>query len=303
MSLLSVITPALEREPALSRIRTLLAEGSDASLAANALVRPALVSAVLAQRERPALIVVSGEETAERYARQLRAYLPRERVLRLPLREDMPWDDTGPDLEVVGARARALYALDHGRPVVVVASARALMRVLPPQGSHVFEPLVISPGGTLDLTDAADRLARMGYDRVDRAEGRGSFAVRGGTLDVFASDASYPVRAELFGDEVESLKRYVPTTGQTIGDAETVEVFPCRDVMLGTRAAQAVRRALEKKAKDDDSLAFDLDRIDEGIYFNGVERFLPTSTSPPARSSTTTAIGAHRGRRAPLALR
>ncbi|PKQ36880.1 MAG: transcription-repair coupling factor [Actinobacteria bacterium HGW-Actinobacteria-1] len=275
MSLLTHILPALEREPALARLRTLLADGRDATVAANSLVRPPVIAALLDARERPALIVVSGEEAAERYARQLRAYLPRERVLRLPLREDMPWDTSAPDLEVVGSRARALYALDHGRPVVVVASARALMRVLPPQGSHVFEPLEIAIGGTLDLIEAADRLARMGYERVDKAVDRGQFAVRGGTLDVFASDSSYPVRAELFGDEIESLKRYVPTTGQTIGDAEPTEVFPCRDIMLGTRAAQAIRRAFEKKAKEDDALTFDLERIDEGIYFNGVERFLP----------------------------
>ncbi len=187
----------------------------------------------------------------------------------------MPWDQTAPDLEVVGRRARALYALDRSRPVVVVASARALMRVLPPQGSHVFEPLSIVAGGTLDLAQAAEQLARMGYLRVDVAEERGQFAVRGGILDVFPSDASYPVRVELFGDDIETLKRYVPTTGQTIGDTASVEVFPCRDIMLGTRAAQSIRRALDAKARENEALAFDLERVDEGIYFNGVERFLP----------------------------
>ncbi len=275
MSLLSQILPALEREPALARVRALLTDGRDATVAANALVRPPVIAAMLDGRESPALVVVAGEEAAERYARLLRAYLPRERVIRLPLREDMPWDTTAPNLEIVGARARALYSLDRGRPVVVVASARALMRVLPPQGSHVFEPLVLTVGGSLDLTEATDQLARMGYERVDKATDRGQFAVRGGTLDVFASDSSFPVRSELFGDEIESLKRYVPTTGQTIGDTETIEVFPCRDIMLGTRAAQGIRRALDKKAKEDDALTYDLDRVDEGIYFNGVERFLP----------------------------
>ncbi len=275
MPFFSYIMTALEREPALARVRRLLDDGRDATVAANMLVRPPVIAALLAGRERPALVVVSGEEASERYARLLRAYLPKERVLRLPLREDMPWDISAPDLEVVGARARALYSLDRGRPVVVVASARALTRVLPPQGSHVFEPLQIAVGSTLDLSEVAERLARMGYERVDKATDRGQFAVRGGTLDVFASDASYPVRAEFFGDDVESLKRYVPTTGQTIGDAGAAEVFPCRDIMLGRRAAQSIRRAFEKQAREDDTLAFELERVEEGIYFNGVERFLP----------------------------
>ncbi|KAF0208254.1 MAG: transcription-repair coupling [Actinobacteria bacterium] len=275
MALLETVVSALEREAVLNRSRALLGEGSDVAVAANSLVRPPLVAALLAGREQPALIVLAGEEAAEQFARLLTAYLPKESVLRLPLRTDMPWDQTAPDLEVVGRRARALYSLDRSRPVVVVASARALMRVLPPQGSHVFEPLTLVHGGTLDLSQAMEQLARMGYTRVAVAEERGQFAVRGGILDVFPSDAAYPVRAELFGDDVETLKRYVPTTGQTIGDTDSVEVFPCRDIMLGTRAAGAIRRALDVKAREDDALAFDLERVDEGIYFNGVERFLP----------------------------
>jgi transcription-repair coupling factor (superfamily II helicase) len=56
----------------------------------------------------------------------------------------------------------------------------------------VFDPLVLAPGGTLDLEEAATRLARMGYERVDTATERGSFAVRGGVLDVYPSDGLAP---------------------------------------------------------------------------------------------------------------
>ncbi|MHB8925199.1 MAG: transcription-repair coupling factor family protein, partial [Coriobacteriia bacterium] len=283
MSLLHLVRPAITRDPAVAYAATTLAAGGDVSLAVAGLVRPALVASLVADYDRPVLIVVPGEDTADRFARQLEAYLPTGRILSLPVRADMPWDTAAPDLEVVGRRARALHALDRGRPVVVVASARALMRALPPQGSHVFDPLVITAGGTLDLIEAAETLARMGYERVDVAEERGQFAVRGGTLDVFGSDSAYPVRAELFGDEVESIKRYVPTTQQTIGETEEVSVFACRDVALGTRAAQAAHRALEKAARDDDALALDLERIAEGIYFNGVEEYLPLFYKTPGR--------------------
>src|SRR5665648_1005751 len=237
-------------------------------------------AALAANRQTPVLVVVSGEDAAERFARQGEAYLVRERVLRLPLRADMPWDDAAPDLEVVGRRARALHALARSQPVVVVASARALLRQVPPQGSHVFDPIEIALGGTLDLAEAARSLARMGYVRVDKAQERGQFAVRGGTLDVFASDAVYPVRAELFGDEIESLKRYVPTTQQTIGDVAAVEVFACREVALGSRSTQAVTRALAKETRGNDRLAHDLARIGDGLSFNGIERYLPFMYRP-----------------------
>ncbi len=162
-----------------------------------------------------------------------------------------------------------------GREVVVVASARALLRALPPQGSHVFEPLALEVGVVIDPTEVAARLARMGYERVEVAEERGTFAARGGVLDVFPSDSHHPVRAEFFGDEIETLRRYVPSTGQTIGDAGLTEVFTCREVQLSSRAADRLERTLRARALKDPELAHHLEMVREGVYFNGVERYLP----------------------------
>jgi transcription-repair coupling factor (superfamily II helicase) len=147
-------------------IAEMLGRGDDATLATPGLVRPAVTAALHSDMPRPTLVVVAGEEAAERYWRQTAAFLGREWVLHYPDRTDLPWGDTAPDLDQVGARARALYALDKNRPAIVVASARALLRTVPPQGSRAFDPLVLGQGGTLDLEEATERLARMGYERV-----------------------------------------------------------------------------------------------------------------------------------------
>ncbi len=252
-----------------------LSAGRDFTLAAPALARPALTATIFATHPRPILVALAGEDAAERFARQLASLLAPEQVLHLPARADMPWSAEAPDLSTVGRRGRALWSLAKGRPVVVVASARALMRRVPPRDAQVFEPLVLAPGAELDLAAAAARLTRMGYERAAAAEVRGSFAVRGGVLDVFASDASAPVRAELFGDTVETLRRFVPSTGQPVGDAGPVEVYPCREVMLGTRAAQHAERALAALATRDEEVARRLEMMREGVYFDGVEAHLP----------------------------
>ncbi len=122
-------------------ITALLGEGSDATLAAPGLIRPAIVAALHSQEPRPTLVIVSGEENAERFWRQTAAFLGQRRVLHYPERSDYPWSGTAPDLEQIGARARALHSLEKNRPVIVVASARALLRTVPPHGSHVFDPL------------------------------------------------------------------------------------------------------------------------------------------------------------------
>jgi transcription-repair coupling factor (superfamily II helicase) len=275
MRLLEAVTTVLHSAEPFTATRDALAAGDDFTLAVPGLVRPVLTAALFAERPRPMLVVVAGEIAAERYARQAAAYLPPGAVLHFPERTDAPWSADAPDLEAVGARSRALHALSSGRPAVVISSTRALLRALPPQGSHVFEPLVLESGSTLDLEETAARLARMGYERLETATERGSFAVRGGVLDVFPSDGLHPVRAELFGDEIETLRRYVPSTGQSIGDAGVTEVFGCREVVLGSRSVAGARAALRDRALRDPEIAHHLELLEQGVYFNGIERYLP----------------------------
>ena len=256
-------------------ITGLLGEGSDATLAAPGLIRPAIVAALHSQEPRPTLVIVAGEENAERFWRQTAAFLGQSRVLHYPERRDYPWSGTAPDLEQIGARARALYALEKNRPVIVVASARALLRAVPPHGSQVFDPLTLATGLAIDLAEESARLSRMGYERVEVAEAPGQFAVRGGILDVFPAGSLTPVRAELFGDEIESLRRYVPSTGQAIGESEPIEIFPCRELGIGSRGVENAQKTLRAKALKDPFLAHQLELLEQGVFFNGIELFLP----------------------------
>ncbi len=249
--------------------------GTDASLAVPGLIRPVLASALALRLGRPMLVVVAGEEPAERFARQVSAYLGREFVVHYADRPELPWGNDAPDPEIVSSRARALHALDKARPMVVVASARSLLRTVPPQGSHVFDPVLLDVGLDLDLEQTTEALARMGYERRDLADERGTFAVRGGVLDVYPGDAANPVRVELFGDEIETLKRFVPSTGQSIGESGKVEVFPVRELALGVRAASNAERVLQPKALADPFVAHHLELIKQGVYFNGIEQYLP----------------------------
>ncbi|GAB4278172.1 MAG: transcription-repair coupling factor [Coriobacteriia bacterium] len=271
--LLEGITEALRRLPGFAAVTTAWDEGSDATVAAAASVRPMLVSALFAAGRRPTLVVVAGEEGAERTARAMRAYLGREAVVRMPERRTLPWERTAADPETVAHRCAALHALQEGTPVVVVVSARALLRKVPPFGSRACDPVRLHAGGTADLTAVTESLAHMGYERVDRATDRGQFAVRGGVLDVFPAQAPYPVRADFAGDEVETIRRYIPSTGQIVGDVEEVAVFPCREARLSTRAVRAAESALVDRAKRDDAVARDLELIRQRVYFNGIEQY------------------------------
>jgi transcription-repair coupling factor (superfamily II helicase) len=283
MSLLADLSVLLERAPGFEKATAALRAGEDFSLAVPPSIRPLVVAATFRANPRAVLVALSGEDAADRFARQLTAYLPLESVLPLPASATLPWSRQPGDVRVTGRRARALYALEEGRPAIVVASARGLLRLLPPRGaSEAFAPLALHGGDVLDLAEAADLLARMGYERVEVAQEAGQFAVRGGTLDVYPSDGHFPVRAELLGDEVESLRRYVPSTGQSVGDVALVEAYPCREIRLSNRTAKDVSQAhrsgfkdMQRRALGEPALARELELLEQGVYFDGVEAYLP----------------------------
>ena len=109
--------------------------------ASDSLARPLIVASVFARNPRPTLVVVAGEDAADRMAVALSAYLGRDVVERYPERKDLPWSDKAPDGAVIGARCHAVARLAAGEECVVVASARALVRCVPPAGSRYFEPI------------------------------------------------------------------------------------------------------------------------------------------------------------------
>ena len=88
------------------------------------------------------------------------------------------------------------------------------------------EPLVFSQGEELPLDEASRKLVENAYTRVDLVMDRGEFAVRGGIIDVFPPTLPHPVRIEFFGDEIDRIRRMVSSTGQTIGNEDSIEIFP-----------------------------------------------------------------------------
>jgi transcription-repair coupling factor (superfamily II helicase) len=299
---------------ALQGVAAMLETGRDAVVAVPLSARPLLLAAAFAHRPRPLLVVVSGEEAAYLFARDIAVWLGNERVLALPLRTDLPWKDQAREpqhVQQVGQRAQAIDALATGRPCVVVASARSLLRCVPPvpreerqkAGSSalcptaspalqtgragVFSPLVFVAGEELSGGISYEQLAKLlvsrGYERLDRldhAEHPGSFSLHGDTLDIYPAGHSYPVRVELFGEFVEVIRRIVPATGQSIGMLERVEIYPAREIVLTEQTTRRAVRELQARTGAEalalgSQAAHHSELIGQGVFFNEIERYLP----------------------------
>lgn len=260
---------------ALQDIEAALAAGEDATLAISQSGRTLAVAAQFARTPRPTVYIVSGEEAADRAARSLAAYVGVEHVARFPERKDYPWRSNEPDDAVVAARCAAMSRVAQGESFIMVASARSLLRCVPPLESRYWQSTVFSVGEEIPFEQVPARLVGMGYTRADAADAPGLFRMQGDTVEIWAAQSTAPVRIEFFGDEIDRIRLMVASTGQTIGDEESVEISPVRELALTDDAVKRISEALYLPAQNDTELAALLELVQARVVTPELERFLP----------------------------
>jgi transcription-repair coupling factor (superfamily II helicase) len=183
-----------------------------------------LVLAGLHEEVGRGLIVVLPEDADARDAAEAASwFIGDEQVGLFPSRGVHWGSGLEPPPHLVGERARALAVLERGG--LVCASATAVAEGLPPVAERA-QVLRVARGDEPGIDSLAEQLASAGYERVERVEERGQFAVRGGLVDVFPTTGREPLRIELFGDEIEQIRAFSPFTQRALRQVEEATVFP-----------------------------------------------------------------------------
>ena len=160
-------------------------------------------------------------------------------------------------------RIRCLRRLMEGRPATVVTTFSALMT--PQVPLEVLEKSVIevSKRGELSLTDTANRLVSLGYEKQYQVEKPGQFAIRGDILDIFELTEENPYRIELWGDEVESIRAFDVLSQRSLARLESVRIYPASEMILpGTRLRDGLER-IRREEKKVEKLYRDENRTEE----------------------------------------
>src|ERR671910_52434 len=190
---------------------------------------PLLLAALHEELDRPLVLLAPEDADARDAAEGAAWFIGDERVALLPSRGVHWGSGLEPAPHLVGERARALDVLAAGG--LVCASAAALAEPMPPPKARP-QPIRIAPGEEVSLEQLAESLALAGYERVERAEERGQFAVRGGLVDVFPTTGREPLRIEFFGDEIEQVRAFSPFTQRALHPVETATVYPAAERRL-----------------------------------------------------------------------
>lgn len=271
--LIDMLSASLAKSGALEDAWAKLDSGQDATVGVASSARPFLVAARFAADPRATLVVTAGEEVADTFARTVGAFVGEERVLRLPDYEGNPFSLDAPlQPRLHGRRLEALWSLQQGKPVVVVASARALLRRIAPAKEEVARPLALVAGSDLSenpqrgiacFEDLEHCLVSMGYENSGKLDGPGTFSVQGGAIDVYPGNLAYPVRLDFFGDELDEIRRFLPLTGQTISSLEQVDIFPVREFAQTDAALLRAKRAISKSAETNAAQRELLERLED----------------------------------------
>ena len=271
--LIDMLSASLAKSGALDDAWAKLDSGQDATVGVASSARPFLVAARFAADPRATLVVTAGEEAADTFARTVGAFVGEERVLRLPDYEGNPFSLDAPlQPRLHGRRLEALWSLQQGKPVVVVASARALLRRIAPAKEEVARPLALVAGSDLSenpqrgiacFEDLEHCLVSMGYENSGKLDGPGTFSVQGGAIDVYPGNLAYPVRLDFFGDELDEIRRFLPSTGQTISSLEQVDIFSVREFAQTDAALLRAKRAISKSAETNAAQRELLERLED----------------------------------------
>ncbi len=268
--------------------------GERSALPLGRAARPYLLAALASEWDRPLVVLTGRPDRAVTLFETLMAYLGEtSRVLRFAepgalFYERIPWHR-----ETVCERLSVLARLtterapttgdqpptaDEPAPIIIASVRACMQRTMPPR-SFRAHTRTLKRGQLVNLSALLLHWINTGYERAHVVEAPGQFSHRGGIVDIFPPALPYPVRIELFGDEIESLRRFDPTTQRSIESLASVTITPAGEALarLGSQAAGRLRPWRLAHLPEDVAATFaqDMASLTSGEPFPGIEFYLP----------------------------
>src|SRR3984885_13572991 len=241
------MTPAGDQPTAIAEIAERINDGEKDTvlLGATGTCKKASVAGVAEQLQRAALVLLPNKTLAANFANELREMMPNNAVeyfvsyydyyqpeAYIPQTDTYIEKDSSINDEVERLRHSATNSLLTRRDTIVVASVSCIYGLGTPQ-EYVDRMLTLKVGDTIERDSMLRQLVGMQYARNDIAFTRGTFRVRGDTIEIIPQYEELAVRIEMFGDEIERLSTLHPLTGEVISEDTELYVFPASHYVAG----------------------------------------------------------------------
>lgn len=239
----------------------------------------ALVMADIA-RARGGLTAFVARDTARAgaFIDALKFFAPEIEAVLFPSWDCLPYDRIGPSSGVSATRMATLSRLARGlgesKAAILVIAAPALLQRVPTKEVLLRASYAAKVGANVDIKDLERYFAVNGYTRASTVSERGEFAIRGGVIDVYPPAAEEPVRLDLFGDTLESIRAFDPETQRSTKQLKEIDLLPVSEALLDADGISRFRKGYvaEFGAPGDDALYA---AVSEGGRRAGLEHWLP----------------------------
>ncbi|HWL58462.1 MAG TPA: transcription-repair coupling factor [Paracoccus sp. (in: a-proteobacteria)] len=228
-------------------------------------------------RGQPVIHIARDDRRMAAMRAALAFYAPQTVVLEFPAWDTTPYDRVSPAPGVMAARMAVLSALAHGAfkgPFVLLTTLNAAMQRVPPRESLREASFSAAVGDRMDESALRAFLARMGFSQSPTVTEPGDFAVRGGIIDIYPPGDAGPIRLDMFGDVLDSARRFDAETQRSVEKLDRVELAPMSEVMLDEAAITRFRQnyRAEYGGGANDPL---YEGISAGRKMAGMEHWLP----------------------------
>jgi transcription-repair coupling factor (superfamily II helicase) len=234
---------------------------------------------------QPVIVVVADNKAAEALEPLLKAgceltgAVDPARVVRFPAHDVLPFENLSPHPDVQEQRAAALWKLSSGAVDLLVAPVEAAAMKLFDLNYYAGLAITLKRSEEVDIETLTAHLASVGYTQMDIVEMPGQFTRRGGILDVYSPDADRPVRIELFGDEIETIRKFDPETQRSQAGLDETLLLPLTEAPLTEHLLAAVNARLSRQRVEveDEEMAVEAAAAGGVSVFPGWEFFTPVA--------------------------
>ncbi|MCF6329683.1 MAG: transcription-repair coupling factor, partial [Henriciella sp.] len=194
------------------------------------------LQAALEARGGVALYVARDDKTAATALKLAGFNHPAMELVRLPGWDNLPYDRISPSPANAAARCAALARLAQRAvsdgPCLVITTAGSLVQRVPPVETMRASSFAVAVGGQVNQAELTSYLGVNGYIRTSTVSEKGEYSIRGGKVDIFPPDGKQPVRLDLFGDEVETIKSFDPETQLSTRTLKAVALAPVSEILF-----------------------------------------------------------------------
>jgi transcription-repair coupling factor (superfamily II helicase) len=281
---LSALLPVIDAAVGLDRLRRRMSETRALTLGVTDGAKAAVIAALARAADAPTIVITPKPHHAEALADELRAWLGADedaRVLLYPERDALPYERLVPDPADIADRLAVLDELAPGaesRGAIVVACAAAVaQRTISPEELRRVA-VDVARGGRLDQEALLRALAAGGYRFEAQVAAPGEASRRGGIIDVWPPSEELPLRIELLGDEVESIRSFDPATQRSQERRTGAHVGPARELIIDPARMRRLADHLQPQNMHGDERVHaerDIASLREGAAFDGDELYTP----------------------------